>query len=409
MHTDIWGRPQGEWATRVNPQCSVGPTHVHGIRQEDVAEAPLFGDLVPQVVDLLRGRALVAHNARFDAGFLAYEFGRSGWAWPNVPTLCTFESSRHFLPHLGNRNLADCCSACGVHLQNAHSALGDARATAGVLRRYFQPGWGPDPTPHHCSLVVDAMGTRWPERRGELTVDAGLIHEALQPVNRYPAYVRAPATVEPLLGAIDISELADPTVPGAMSYLAVLRDVLSDGVITADEKDAMIALANSYGLAELQRRGIHLALLSGLCREALSNGKISRAERVEVAQVAELLGLDDRDVKRTVEEQIAERRVRLSSGLRELPVGWSMGEPLRVDDRVVFTGECEGRRNELEDAAEQAGLQVMGSVSGRTTLLVTSGDIASRKIQAAIKKGTRVVSPKQFGVLLEYIQPAEGQ
>lgn len=75
---DPTGEPFYSWSSRFNPQGSVGPTHIHGIRDEDVANAPLFADAVAQIVDLLRGHVFVAHNVRFDLSFLRAEFERAG-------------------------------------------------------------------------------------------------------------------------------------------------------------------------------------------------------------------------------------------------------------------------------------------------------------------------------------------
>lgn len=124
----------GEWSSLTNPGGPVGATHVHGITDEDLVDAPSFHEVVGHVSALLRGRVVVAHNAPFDLGFLQMEFERSGWAWPAVvPHVCTVRESIEFLPHLPRRRLADCAWASGVALIDAHSALGDARAAAQIF------------------------------------------------------------------------------------------------------------------------------------------------------------------------------------------------------------------------------------------------------------------------------------
>lgn len=87
-----------EWSTRVNPEGTVGSTHIHGITQADVANSPTFAQIAPTVAAFLHGRDLVAHNAKFDLGFIHNEFHRAGWEVPLVPFLCTLSSAREYLP-----------------------------------------------------------------------------------------------------------------------------------------------------------------------------------------------------------------------------------------------------------------------------------------------------------------------
>lgn len=139
VHTDADGSVTDEWHTLLDPDGGdVGPTHVHGITREDVDGAPRLEQVAAELVARLAGRVVVAHNAEFDLAFLRAELERAGTAAPaSVVHLCTLAASRHHLPDLRWRKLADCCAAAGVEQADAHAALGDARATAGLLRHYL--------------------------------------------------------------------------------------------------------------------------------------------------------------------------------------------------------------------------------------------------------------------------------
>lgn len=70
----------GEWSTLVNPGTPV-PGAIQaltGISQEMVDAAPRFARIAHELYERLAGRILVAHNARFDYGFLRREFERAG-------------------------------------------------------------------------------------------------------------------------------------------------------------------------------------------------------------------------------------------------------------------------------------------------------------------------------------------
>lgn len=91
-----------------------------------------------------------------------------------------------------------------------------------------------------------------------------------------------------------------------------------------------------------------------------------------------------------------------------MPDDWPLGEPLRVGQRIAFTGCDPNERDDLEARATTAGLRVVGSVSRRTALLVTDGSYDGQKAAAAAELGTRVVHPSVFELLLNHIQPWTG-
>lgn len=70
--------PNDVWCTLLKPERDLGPTGIHGIRGRDVRDAPTFDAVLGEVIDRLAGRVVVAHNARFDCGFLEYELARGG-------------------------------------------------------------------------------------------------------------------------------------------------------------------------------------------------------------------------------------------------------------------------------------------------------------------------------------------
>lgn len=123
----------------------IGAGFVHGITRAMLTGAPTFAELLPELVHQLRGNVVVGHVITFDLGHLAAEFERAGLTLPDVKTasLCTRDLARAYLPP-GPRSLAACCTAAGVPLTGAHTALGDARAAAGLLRAFVDAGHAAD-------------------------------------------------------------------------------------------------------------------------------------------------------------------------------------------------------------------------------------------------------------------------
>jgi DNA polymerase III subunit epsilon len=91
---DPVGRPQQRFTTLVDAQVDPGPVHVHGLTRERLAGAPRFEQIAPELLGLLEGRILVAHNAAFDHQFLAAEAQRAGLKMPIEGRLCTLALSR---------------------------------------------------------------------------------------------------------------------------------------------------------------------------------------------------------------------------------------------------------------------------------------------------------------------------
>jgi DNA polymerase-3 subunit epsilon len=126
-----------EYVTLVNPMRDVGPIHVHGLTGDDVATAPMFGEIVGDLLDFMRGSVMVSHNIRFERDFLSTEFGAAGVFLPAIPGLCTLQLAYRYEKTIANHRLATCCAAAGVPFHASHTALGDARAEAELLRLYL--------------------------------------------------------------------------------------------------------------------------------------------------------------------------------------------------------------------------------------------------------------------------------
>ena len=129
------GECVGSWSQLVNPQRPIPPfiQSLTGITNDMVGDAPTFAQLGPELFERLKGKVLIAHNARFDYGFLKQEFGRLGLAYrPRV--LCTAKLSRKLFPEHRRHNLDSLIERHGLSCSARHRALGDAE----VLWQFLQ-------------------------------------------------------------------------------------------------------------------------------------------------------------------------------------------------------------------------------------------------------------------------------
>ncbi len=116
------------YSTLVDPERNI-PFHIEsltGITNRDLSGAPTFRDIKDQLAQLLNGCVFVAHNARFDYGFLRGEFGRAGVDF-SARCLCTARLSRKLFPHERRHSLDSIIQRYGIACQNRHRALDDAQ------------------------------------------------------------------------------------------------------------------------------------------------------------------------------------------------------------------------------------------------------------------------------------------
>ena len=129
------GGISGEWSTLVNPQTAIPPAiqALTGITNDMVAHAPTFAELARGLHERLAGRVVVAHNARFDYGFLRHAFEREGIRYA-ARTLCTVKLSRRLYPGHARHNLDSLIARHGLKCRARHRAPGDADAVWQFLR-----------------------------------------------------------------------------------------------------------------------------------------------------------------------------------------------------------------------------------------------------------------------------------
>ena len=144
VEVDSSGNVLDHWSSFMNPERPVAATHVHGITQDMVDDAPTFRELWSEVEQRFQGRVLVAHNIRFDLGFLGGELSRFEIEWP-FDEVWTFDtvSLGHLVPGAVNRRQQSLAKALGVDPEaelgrGAHDALTDALVASRVLRYYLE-------------------------------------------------------------------------------------------------------------------------------------------------------------------------------------------------------------------------------------------------------------------------------
>ncbi|WOP19311.1 exonuclease domain-containing protein [Raineyella sp. LH-20] len=376
VHVDDVGRLLGEWSTLVNPLRDVGPVSVHGIAAGDVLGAPTFADLAPMLIEDLAGRTVVAHNARFDLNFLTVELRRAGYDLPTpLGGLCTMEWARVFLPRVPRR-LESCCAAAGVTLDGAHSALGDARATAALLGVYLD------------QLTVDPSWEQTLQETRSYAWPVSPAHGSVALVQRGACERRRPgAWVDRLTTRLPRSQS-----PDVDAYLELLDRALLDASLSLHEESLLLQVAEDLGLTATQVREVHRTYLASVAVAAWADGVVTPAEHENIRAIAQMLGLAaaDADVALAAVHDHGSDTMACRPEFR-----------LEPGDRVVFTGDMQRPREEWIAVAGQAGLEV-GAVTKRTKLVIAADpDSLSGKARKARDYGIPIVGEETFGRILE--------
>lgn len=367
------------WSSLLQVDRDLGPTGIHGIRGRDLRDAPTFEEVLGEVLDRLAGRTVVAHNARFDCGFLEAELARFGIAIRPLPRLCTMDLADALEIGGPRLRLADCTASLGIAHSDAHCAEADARACALILAAYLRQH-GPASIPQfvHGELQPREDWPTWDQHA---------------PARKRAAAVRPPAEPTFLASLVEASDapLGADTAQVA-PYLEVLDRAIEDRRLSEQEQAELAEVARTLDLSASRVRALHGDYVGTLIALAKRDRVVTERERHDLILVGEALGIPE------IEELIDRPSASQSS---------IAGDSL-AGQVVCFTGALtcshEGRqvtRELAQQLAEQAGLVVTPRVTKKLDILVVADpDSASGKALKAREYGVRIVAEAAFWPML---------
>ena len=165
-----------EWSKLIRPEGRIPEfiSRLTGITNEMVADAPRFAEVATEIYERLDGRLFIAHNARFDYGFLRNAFERAGLLL-RPAVLCTVKLSRALYPEHKRHGLDSLIERHALQVGERHRALADAQLVWQFwqhIHREFDPAridtevarltGHPSLPPHLDESVIDEL----PERPG---------------------------------------------------------------------------------------------------------------------------------------------------------------------------------------------------------------------------------------------------
>ncbi|MFE5319562.1 PolC-type DNA polymerase III [Paenibacillus sp. NPDC056579] len=129
------GKEIDRFATFINPHEKI-PYNIQqltNITDDMVQDAPELKDMLPKFIEFVGDCVLVAHNARFDMGFIQANCKSLGLPEVKNPALDTLEMARLLFPTMKNHRLNTLADKFKVGLDNHHRAIDDSIALGYIL------------------------------------------------------------------------------------------------------------------------------------------------------------------------------------------------------------------------------------------------------------------------------------
>ncbi|WP_440710654.1 exonuclease domain-containing protein [Herbiconiux sp. YIM B11900] len=379
VHSDPDGTITGRWDTLLNPGRDLGRQDIHRISAAEILRAPTFADIAPELIELLDGRVLVAHNASFDTRFLLAELARADvWTSNDLVSVCTMQLARVYLPGSG-RALVDCCAAFDIRLEGAHRASVDAHATAQLLASYIahsedRSGWSDhlDRAATYSYGRLPSRGTPWYPREH---AQSGNDHHFLERITD------------------SLGEFSGPEEHN--EYLALLDRALLDRVLSVHEAEGLIQLAGSLGISRTACEKLNLEYFWMLGAAAWSDGALTDAETADLLAVAALLRISPSQIEKVLTPP------EVAPASPKHP-GTSLGGfALNPGDLVTLTGEMSLPRERWHDILVANDLVPKDAVTKKVKLVAAADpDSLSGKAKKARDYGIPVVSEQGLAALL---------
>ncbi|MCK4259935.1 MAG: hypothetical protein KAX49_13215 [Halanaerobiales bacterium] len=285
---DFEGNILREYETLLNPERDLGPIHIHKITGAMVQNAPIFSDILGDLVEFLAGTIVVGHNVSFDYRFLESEFQRAGITLPTIPSICTLNLVKKVDPNIPSGKLTLLCDHYDIQLENSHSAYADCEATAKLFRILMRK--------YGLYNITQTLSTPlgiedWPELPKSNICFKRSHYENLPKEKNY---------IADLIACLPHRSIA--TSEGELDYLNLLEIILADRKITSTESRLLHDLALEYNISQEKAVELHSQYLSDLIRIALLDGIISDFEMADLKQVAELLSTSEQDLNALISD-----------------------------------------------------------------------------------------------------------
>jgi len=128
------------YSSLIDPEIPIDPfvIAIHGITDEMVKGQPKTTEVIKKFFEFADGLPIIAHNAKFDLGFIVFHAFINKIAVTTQKIYCTITVARKCFPEFDGHKLKTLCERLNVKLENHHRALDDAYACLIVAARCIE-------------------------------------------------------------------------------------------------------------------------------------------------------------------------------------------------------------------------------------------------------------------------------
>lgn len=198
---------------------------IHGIKPEDVENAPQFPSIWAEIKDFfLSGSLIVAHNAQFDMSVLFSCLEHYSLTKPEFKYLDSYSITRSVITDSTINSLKECVDFFGLSLDRHHNALEDSMACARIC----------------TESIIRCKAHSLPELlETHPTINAKFFSEL------NPSLVFYKGNISSRFNKIVISEIAATTEPTDENHPFYGKNIVLTGeLLSLERKDAMQALVD---------------------------------------------------------------------------------------------------------------------------------------------------------------------
>lgn len=259
----------------INPQRDVTATEIHGITDDDVADAPTFQEIAHDLIAVLSGCVIAAYNVYFDIKFLDFELSNSGFQY-QPPHFCVM----YMRPMLGlgkRCKLVEACDLEGISFQGNHIASQDALATGDLLMKYF-------------AVVKERKIETYSDLAGlkKYKFNSSFSNEPLPEIESYGSVKYGPYKSR---AKCDVAPVIDPLRIAFGEYWDALKDVVYDLDVTEEELNYIKKIRRDSILDKAQIRMLHAKVFMGAIAQFSADEAINDREVIVLRKLSNCLSI----------------------------------------------------------------------------------------------------------------------
>ncbi len=125
----VLGNQVTTFESLIKPKNPIPPftTEIHGITDDMVKDSPDVKNVIKKFIEFFEGSSVVAHNSKFDIGFIVNHMHHEKIDVFNSEVYCSCKIARNLIPSR-NHKLSTLCETLQIPLENHHRALDDTWA-----------------------------------------------------------------------------------------------------------------------------------------------------------------------------------------------------------------------------------------------------------------------------------------